>query len=126
MAGWRLFLAAVAATVLATAAAGPPTVNVSTADGVLRGVVVADGKQHAYRGVPFAKPPVGGRRWAMPLRNEPWTGARDATAYEKPCLTKGTPDAIANMSEDCLYLNVRLSIVHLFRIRKRSHLLSLA
>ncbi len=33
-----------------------------------------------FRGVPFATPPVGARRWAPPLCEESWTGVRDAGA----------------------------------------------
>ena len=33
-----------------------------------------------FRGVPFAAPPIGARRWAPPVREDPWRGVRDAAA----------------------------------------------
>jgi para-nitrobenzyl esterase len=49
-----------------------------------------------YRGIPFAAPPVGERRWRAPQPVEPWTGVRDATTFGGTCTA----------SEDCLYVNV--------------------
>uniref|UniRef100_A0A7S1GE85 Carboxylic ester hydrolase n=1 Tax=Bicosoecida sp. CB-2014 TaxID=1486930 RepID=A0A7S1GE85_9STRA len=80
---------------------------VDTADGPLRGAV--EGAAHAFRGVPFAAPPVGALRWADPAPVTPWTETRDATQWTKGCpqicdMPPGTcPDQWA---EDCLYLNV--------------------
>ena len=36
---------------------------------------------HAWRGIPFAKPPVGPLRWRAPQPPEPWTGTREALAF---------------------------------------------
>ena len=33
-----------------------------------------------FRGVPFAAPPTGARRWAPPVREDPWRDVRDAAA----------------------------------------------
>ncbi len=65
-----------------------------------------------FKGIPFAAPPVGTRRWRPPEPVEPWTSARDATTYGPMSLQlPGTLEAMlgANtmaQSEDCLYLNV--------------------
>jgi para-nitrobenzyl esterase len=66
----------------------------------------------AFKGVPFAKPPVGDLRWRPPQRIS-WTGERDATQFALPCPQPTNADGRANgggvsgaTSEDCLYLNV--------------------
>lgn len=65
-----------------------------------------------FRGIPYASPPTGERRFREAEDPEPWEGVRPALrdapaclqitydAYGKPAITSGT-------SEDCLYLNVR-------------------
>lgn len=77
---------------------------------------------YAWKGIPFAKPPVGALRWRAPQEPEAWTTARAATAFGNACAQYGRiygPGAnnrydlsIASTlgqavgSEDCLYLNV--------------------
>lgn len=62
-----------------------------------------------FRGIPFAKPPVGDLRWKAPQVVEPWKDIRDCTSFGPSCLQ---PKASIVMgvsgaqSEDCLYLNV--------------------
>ncbi|GAB4583725.1 carboxylesterase/lipase family protein [Nocardia sp. IFM 10818] len=62
-----------------------------------------------WKGIPFAAPPTGPRRFAAPEPAEPWTGIREATEFGPAApqgpLAPGTP-ATPNQSEDCLYLNV--------------------
>ncbi|OHU93206.1 carboxylesterase family protein [Mycobacterium talmoniae] len=48
---------------------------VQTRSGAVRGVEV-DGVW-AWRGIPYAAPPVGELRWAAPRREPPWSGVRD-------------------------------------------------
>ena len=57
-----------------------------------------------WRGIPFAAPPVGDRRWRQPARPEPWTGTREATAFAPACPQKS--GAAVDGNEDCLYLNI--------------------
>lgn len=56
--------------------------RVRTADGVVRGQW-AEGLA-AFRGIPFARPPVGALRFAAPQRPEPWDGIRDAVEFGPP------------------------------------------
>src|SRR5690349_24975412 len=41
---------------------------------------------HAWRGIPYAKPPVGNLRWRAPQPAPPWTGVREAITAGPPCL----------------------------------------
>ena len=76
--------------------------------GKLRGAEIADGVL-AWRGIPYAKPPVGDLRFRPPEPPQPWSGVRDALAYGNRSLQPedGPSDPQAPpMAEDCLYLNV--------------------
>jgi para-nitrobenzyl esterase len=83
---------------------------VETRSGKVQGLEL-DGV-HVFRGIPFAKPPVGNLRWAAPQREEPWNDVRDATEFSPE--SAQTPFAMAQIfggpqpahSEDALYLNV--------------------
>src|SRR3954470_4964231 len=67
---------------------------------------------NAFKGVPFAEPPVGPRRWAPPSKRQAWSGIREAV-HVGPAAMQGTslldqiiPEQVGTQSEDCLYLNV--------------------
>jgi para-nitrobenzyl esterase len=92
-----------AAAVCANAEPAPARIDSGRLQGVPgeQGVVV-------YKGVPYAEPPVGPRRWRPPAPVPPWSGVRAATAFGSICPQNpglATP-AGATQSEDCLYLNV--------------------
>ena len=84
--------------------------QLKTADGVLEGVVSADGKVRTFKGIPFAAPPVGPLRWKAPQPPVPWTGVRKASEYGARCMQGNIySDMIfhdSGPSEDCLYLNL--------------------
>ncbi|XRQ16285.1 carboxylesterase/lipase family protein [Actinomadura welshii] len=82
------------------------TVDVSTAHGTVRGA--REGGLAVFRGIPFARPPVGPLRFAAPEPPEPWDGARPATAFGPPppqssALGPGTPPTAG---DDWLTCNV--------------------
>jgi para-nitrobenzyl esterase len=84
---------------------------VPTQGGVVRGVAVAGG--YAFRGLPYAAPPTGDRRWRPPQQPASWTGIRDATQYGPSCPQKPSLFVPPGpQSEDCLYLNVSTSTLH--------------
>ena len=94
----------------------------STALGQVQGVVASDGATVSWRGIPFAKPPVGTLRWQPPQAPDAWTGVRSATDYADACSQIGGLFGPAPKgkdysavwetfyrqigSEDCLYLNI--------------------
>jgi para-nitrobenzyl esterase len=74
-------------------------------DGAVRGAAVTGG--FAFRGLPYAAPPTGNRRWHAPQRPASWRGIRDATQYAPSCPQKTSLfEPPGPQSEDCLYLNV--------------------
>jgi len=66
----------------------------------------------AYRGIPFARPPVGPLRFRAPEAPAPWAGVRDASRYGPASHQASRPLApilgmvLPEQSEDCLTLNV--------------------
>ena len=86
------------------------SVEQRTANGVLEGVISADGKVRTFKGIPYAAPPVGPLRWKAPQPAAAWTGVRKATEYPARCMQAPIyPDMIFHdngPSEDCLYLNL--------------------
>ncbi len=78
--------------------------------GTLRGL--EDHGVYVFRGIPYARPPVGDRRWRAPAAPEPWSGVRTAYSFGPACMqapfTEGSPyySPPETLSEDCLHLNV--------------------
>ncbi|MGH8260181.1 MAG: carboxylesterase/lipase family protein [Steroidobacteraceae bacterium] len=64
----------------------------------------------AFKGIPFAAPPVGPLRWRPPQPVKPWRGVRHAVTYGPDCMQVPFPGDAAPLgvtpAEDCLYLNV--------------------
>jgi para-nitrobenzyl esterase len=84
------------------------TPTATTATGVVRGA--SDGAVLAFKGMPYAAPPVGERRFLPPEPAASWSGVRDALDYGPSCpQTSARPEGWSqepSLSEDCLYLNV--------------------
>jgi len=78
--------------------------------GAVQGVAIGD--LNVYKGLPYALPPTGWRRWRPPAEVPAWKGVRDATRSGPACVQpKSRPGSIYTselpaMSEDCLSLNV--------------------
>src|SRR5450432_3354678 len=100
-----VFLFAVAAS-----AASAQTPNCSPGDpdvactlqGAVRGVV--EGDMLAFKGIPYARPPVGPLRWKPTEPAEAWSGVRDGSRFGAIC-----PQIIGQEvkgEEDCLTVNV--------------------
>jgi para-nitrobenzyl esterase len=114
--GKRLALAWVAlcfsAVVLLPAASTEP---VRTDLGLIAPAANSPADVRVFRGVPFAAPPVGDRRWQAPQPAAVWDGMRRADAFGPVCVQ---PKGVGRLNvsvdlpgspridEDCLYLNV--------------------
>jgi para-nitrobenzyl esterase len=91
------------ASAVAQAAMADP---VRTESGLVSGVLAADPSVTAYKGIPFAAPPVGELRWRAPQPPKPWQGVRKADQFGPNCPQVQPGGAKTLMSEDCLSLNV--------------------
>jgi para-nitrobenzyl esterase len=61
----------------------------------------------AFKGIPYAAPPVGPLRWRAPQPPTRWNGVRDASTFGAGCLSAVENDQRPGpRAEDCLYLNV--------------------
>jgi para-nitrobenzyl esterase len=97
---------------LTIAASAPVLAQVVQTDkGKVRGETSGD--ISAFKGIPFAAPPVGPNRWRAPQPSARWSGVRDATQFGHDCMQPPKfgiaaqgPILRTEPSEDCLYLNV--------------------
>ncbi|HEU4553477.1 MAG TPA: carboxylesterase family protein [Chitinophaga sp.] len=89
-----------------TAAVAPA---VKTAYGSVTGIIEKSGVL-AYKGIPYAAPPVGNLRWQPPQPPAAWTGIHKADHFGPRTMQApifGDMNFRSDgMSEDCLYLNV--------------------
>jgi len=86
--------------------------KVVTTEGPVLGV--RDGEIFVFKGIPYAKPPIGNLRWRPPEKVKHWTdplqvNERGASSFQNAELCAdiggGNPTP-PPLSEDCLYLNV--------------------
>jgi para-nitrobenzyl esterase len=90
--------------------------TVSVEGGLISGVKSNSSDVTAFKGIPFAAPPVGELRWQAPQPVQPWVGVKACDAFgPSPMQAKPTPFMVYTseflipekpISEDCLYLNV--------------------
>lgn len=108
----RIFVAAAVPFGLATAVvAAQNQITVTESQGALSGKMDAHGVR-SFKGIPYAEPPVGDKRWTAPAASAPWKGVRDAREFGNDCVQPPYPadsiyaDDVPKQSEDCLFLNV--------------------
>ncbi|MBU9224635.1 carboxylesterase/lipase family protein [Burkholderia multivorans] len=88
---------------------------VETKYGLVRGIDLES--CIAWRGIPYARPPVGALRWQPPQPPLPWTEVRKADLFSARAMQVPNPDLTPPkgrtvtddpnlISEDCLYVNV--------------------
>ena len=84
---------------------------ITISQGALAGGIDARGVR-SFKGIPYAKPPVGDKRWTAPVAAGPWKGVRDAREFGASCVeTSYSQQSLFNvhppqLSEDCLFLNI--------------------
>ncbi|HMB90171.1 MAG TPA: carboxylesterase family protein [Rhodothermales bacterium] len=82
---------------------------VQTAHGSVEGIMEASGVQ-AFKGLPYAAPPIRDLRWKPPQPAANWDGTRHADRFGPQCMQARVFGDMMfrseGMSEDCLYLNV--------------------
>ena len=71
-----------------------------------------------YKGIPYAKPPIGNLRWKAPQTPDPWQGIYEAKNFSAKCPQDenhfglyqkefyNNLDFLRPSNEDCLYLNI--------------------
>lgn len=83
--------------------------RVKTENGLVEGITLASGI-HAFRGIPYAAPPVRDLRWKAPQPVKDWEGVRPADRFAPQCMQQRVFNDMmfrnSGVSEDCLYLNV--------------------
>ncbi len=106
-----LFSVILAASPIAAAMENP----VTTKSGKVSGIPGSDPAITAFKGIPFAAPPVGELRWRSPQPPPPWQGVRNAANFGASCIQTIVKErkpwtyefmTHSEISEDCLFLNV--------------------
>ena len=99
------------ALLLVVAASGYYRPQVATLDGLVRGVRDRSANGHlfySFKGIPYARPPLGQLRFRDPQRHPGWRGVLDASEHGNEC--GPSFDLLKNRtrvgSEDCLFVNV--------------------
>jgi para-nitrobenzyl esterase len=92
------------------AASSGANLKVETDQGQVEGVLTGDQKVIAFKGIPFAAPPVGNLRWRPPQAAAAWKGVRPAKEFGPHCYQSASYGDMVfhdpGPSEDCLTLNV--------------------
>ncbi len=100
---------------VAASAFGATEQPVRVEGGLVSGVLGRDPSVTAFKGIPFAAPPVGDLRRRAPKQVVPWQGVRRADKFSASCIQNVVRErkpltyefmTHGDISEDCLYLNV--------------------
>ena len=82
----------------------------NTQEGLVIGME-GENNTFAWKGIPFAKPPIGELRWKAPQDASAWNGTLEAIEFKSACfqgssMIQGDSEGKWSGNEDCLYLNV--------------------
>ncbi len=107
---WIAFGLFVSACTTANIAPASTEPLLQTTSGALQGV--RSDNVIIFKGIPYAKPPIGDGRWSPPQPTA-WSGVKSATDFSAACLQNVNEDGTPNyggyagpVSENCLYLNI--------------------
>ncbi len=83
--------------------------TIATPLGTVTGL--GNGESLAFLGLPYARPPIGERRFKRPEPAGSWDGILDATGFPNICIQDEPPALLGDVdrfvrTEDCLYLNI--------------------
>ncbi|RAK56700.1 carboxylesterase/lipase family protein [Phenylobacterium deserti] len=99
-----------AAAILATPAVAQVADQVKVEGGAIDGMGRQASGVRIFRGIPYARPPVGALRWTAPQPAQSWRGVRPAKTFAAQCMQQPLYTDMmfrsSGVSEDCLYLNV--------------------
>jgi para-nitrobenzyl esterase len=97
------------ALIASTAFASNP-LKVKTDKGKVEGTLTTDSQVRAFKGIPYAAPPVGNLRWQAPQPAAKWHGTLAAHDFGHHCIQTNVSSDMTfrdpGPSEDCLTLNV--------------------
>lgn len=94
---------------------------VETLSGPIRGhtarTLFEENSYIAFKGIPYAQPPVKELRFRPPVPVQPWSQVRDCLNYGNHCMQKDDSQLYVIGNEDCLYLNVFTPAIKTKRLR---------
>ncbi len=106
----RLVISAAAAGCLVTSVHAEPGPIVNSPAGSVEGT--NEGTLRAFKGIPYAVPPLGSGRWRPSMPLAPWSGIKEAKQFGPACMQPVWrikniyAQNIEPISEDCLTLNI--------------------
>jgi para-nitrobenzyl esterase len=105
----KMLLALVGSQLIGAALIARTNPQVKIANGLIEGVTETSGVR-SFKGIPFAKPPVGDLRWKEPQPVDSWAGVKKTDHFGNNPMQRPVFGDMrfrsSGMNEDCLYLNV--------------------
>lgn len=102
-------LVGLASFIVTLSTASPLTSSVKIDTGIVQGNQRDQYGILSFKGIPFAAPPVGDKRWKSPKSAPLLNGTFDAIAYGYTCynaIPSGSISTLTKQSEDCLSVNI--------------------
>ncbi|NP_001136104.1 carboxylesterase clade B, member 6 precursor [Nasonia vitripennis] len=81
-------------------------IPLGTLKGLKTTTVLSGMPYYSFKGIPYAKPPIGFHKFEPAVQPDPWIGVLDATKHRQTCVFFCMIRQGIMGDEDCLYLNV--------------------